>query len=224
MEPLALAAREELADRIRRRNPELSKKRILDAAESAFSSRGFGGARLRDIAQQAGVHHALVHHYFCDKRGLFEEVLRRGLTRIAELNEVRVGSGAPISQMMQRIVSPLYDFFADNRDLLRTIEGALRDREGVPFEVASSILASHFQPLIRQLQAEIDAAQSRGEVRNDLSSRSLMLYGLCTLMTPFSLGAGLSQTLGLPRPGSGVREVAKAELVALLGAAMAPQL
>ena len=223
MDTLSLSARQELADRIRRRNPELSKKRILDAAQKAFAVKGFGGARLRDIAQEAGVHHALVHHYFCDKRGLFEEVLRRGLQSVAMLSEMRVAPGEPIYQTLEKMVDPLYDFFADNRDLLCAIEGALRDHEGVPFEVASSLLATHFQPLVNQLQVQIDAAQARGEVRNDLSSRALLLYGLSALMTPFFVGTGLSRTLGLPRPGSGVRAVAKAELIALLNAAVAPQ-
>jgi hypothetical protein len=45
----------------RKRNREQSRARILDAAESAFANRGFDGARLRDIAQAASVHHALVH-------------------------------------------------------------------------------------------------------------------------------------------------------------------
>ena len=44
---------------VRKRNPDESKKRILDSAERAFALRGFDGARLRDIAQDAGVHHAL---------------------------------------------------------------------------------------------------------------------------------------------------------------------
>src|SRR5882672_10874276 len=68
----------------RKRNPEESRRRILDAAERAFALRGFGGARLRDIAQEAGVHHALVHHYYGDKRGLLQEVIQRGLERMAE--------------------------------------------------------------------------------------------------------------------------------------------
>src|ERR1044071_7462769 len=68
----------------RRRNPEESRRRILDAAERAFALRGFGGARLRDIAQEAGVHHALVHHYYGDKRGLLQEVLNRGLERMSQ--------------------------------------------------------------------------------------------------------------------------------------------
>ena len=63
----------------RKRNPDESRRRILDAAERAFALRGFGGARLRDIAQEAGVHHALVHHYYGDKRGLLQEVIQRGL-------------------------------------------------------------------------------------------------------------------------------------------------
>lgn len=223
MDTMTLAAREALADRIRRRNPELSKRKILDAAEKAFAMRGFGGARLRDIAQQAGVHHALVHHYFSDKRGLFEEVIRRGLSRIEGLSGLRVAADIPIQQTLGLLVDPLYDFFADNRDLLRAIEAALRDKEGVPFEIASTVLRAQFEPLINELQREIGAAQVRGEVRNDLSCRSLLLFGLSVLMAPFVVGAGLSQTLGLPRPGDGMRAVAKAEIVALLQSAVAPQ-
>ncbi len=49
-------ARAGLGRQARKRDPEETQRRILDAAERAFALRGFGGARLRYIAQEAGVH------------------------------------------------------------------------------------------------------------------------------------------------------------------------
>ena len=38
--------------------------RILDAAHAVFMRRGTAGARMTEIAREAGVNHALVHYYF----------------------------------------------------------------------------------------------------------------------------------------------------------------
>ena len=48
------------------------RKRILDAAIRVFADRGYHGARVADIAQDAGVAHGLVYHYFASK----DDVLR----------------------------------------------------------------------------------------------------------------------------------------------------
>src|SRR3954467_15317707 len=93
----------------RRRNPDASRRRILDAAESAFARRGFDGARLRDIAQEAGVHHALVHHYYGDKRGLFKEVVERALSTISSMG-VESLSGDDLESTTTQLVYVLFDF------------------------------------------------------------------------------------------------------------------
>src|SRR5580692_7678827 len=46
-----------------RRNASVTKQRLLDAGEREFAARGFAGARLREIAETAGVQPALIHHY-----------------------------------------------------------------------------------------------------------------------------------------------------------------
>lgn len=49
---------------------------ILRAARRLFAEHGFQGASLRQIAAEAGVDPALVHHYFGTKDGLFRAVLQ----------------------------------------------------------------------------------------------------------------------------------------------------
>jgi AcrR family transcriptional regulator len=51
--------------------------RILDAAHAVFLRRGTAGARMQEIAREAGVNPALLHYYFRSKERLSEAVFRR---------------------------------------------------------------------------------------------------------------------------------------------------
>ncbi len=51
--------------------------RILDAAHAVFVRHGTAGARMQDIAKEAGVNQALLHYYFRTKDRLAEAVFRR---------------------------------------------------------------------------------------------------------------------------------------------------
>lgn len=75
-----------------------SKEQILDAAEYLFSRTGFHGTTLRDLAERAGIHTALLHYYFDDKRSLFEAVFARRASitsgrRMAALEEYEQEAG-----------------------------------------------------------------------------------------------------------------------------------
>jgi TetR/AcrR family transcriptional regulator, repressor for neighboring sulfatase len=61
----------------RRRGREASTEAILGAAEELFYDRGFDDVTVRDIAEQAGVSHALVHQYAGSKEEIFRAVLAR---------------------------------------------------------------------------------------------------------------------------------------------------
>ena len=51
-----------------------TEERILTAARQVFLSRGMDGARMQDIADEAGINKALLHYYFRSKDQLFERI------------------------------------------------------------------------------------------------------------------------------------------------------
>lgn len=61
----------------RQRNAAATKDSILEAAKKVFSSAGYAGAGLREIASDAGVNVALISRYFGSKEKLFEQVLEK---------------------------------------------------------------------------------------------------------------------------------------------------
>ena len=48
--------------------------RILEAAKKVFIGRGMAGARMQDIADEAGINKALLHYYFRNKEQLFDTI------------------------------------------------------------------------------------------------------------------------------------------------------
>jgi AcrR family transcriptional regulator len=61
----------------RRRGRMATTAAILDAAQELFAARGYDAVAVRDIAEQAGVTHALVHQYVGSKDDVFRAVLAR---------------------------------------------------------------------------------------------------------------------------------------------------
>lgn len=182
----------------RKRNPEESRRRILDAAERAFALRGFGGARLRDIAQEAGVHHALVHHYYGDKRGLLEEVIKRGLGRISDAARHALSAPVTLEGTVRAFVGVLFDFCANNRGLLRIIDDAFRNRELVSFDVIQQALGAHAGPVLARIKKTISTGQELGRVRSDLTVDSMILLGFGAIVYRFDMAENLLAAMGLP--------------------------
>lgn len=59
------------------RNRRDKKEKILLAAESVFTQKGFDGTSMRDIAREAQITLSLASYYFGSKQELFEQIIER---------------------------------------------------------------------------------------------------------------------------------------------------
>lgn len=55
-------------------NDKLTEEKIFEAATEVFIEKGMDGARMQDIANQAGINKALLHYYYRTKEKLFTAV------------------------------------------------------------------------------------------------------------------------------------------------------
>ncbi len=51
-----------------------TEEKILEAAKNVFVTKGMEGARMQEIADEAGINKALLHYYFRSKERLFEAI------------------------------------------------------------------------------------------------------------------------------------------------------
>jgi AcrR family transcriptional regulator len=71
------------------RNAELTKSRILHAAEYEFAAKGFAGARMDTIATRARVNKRMIYIYWGNKQTIYSEILRR---RVLEFSQLLTGT------------------------------------------------------------------------------------------------------------------------------------
>ena len=81
-----------------------TESRILDAAHAVFLRKGTAGARMQDIAREAGVNHALVHYYFRTKARLAEAVFRRAALKLLPPAVATLSSDLPLEDKVRRLV------------------------------------------------------------------------------------------------------------------------
>jgi TetR/AcrR family transcriptional regulator len=61
---------------VKKQIDESTEQRILLAAKKVFMTKGMAGARMQDIADEAGINKAMLHYYFRSKEKLFETIFK----------------------------------------------------------------------------------------------------------------------------------------------------
>src|SRR6476620_200228 len=60
---------------VKLRKEQNTEQKILEAAKKVFLKEGMTGARMQDIADEAGINKAMLHYYFRSKEKLFEKIV-----------------------------------------------------------------------------------------------------------------------------------------------------
>jgi TetR/AcrR family transcriptional regulator len=84
---------------------------ILNAARKVFFSKGFDGARMQEIANEAGINKALLHYYFRSKDKLFEAIFfnafQQFIPRIMENMKADISFEAKIESFVENYINIL---------------------------------------------------------------------------------------------------------------------
>jgi AcrR family transcriptional regulator len=104
---------------------DATKARLLDAAVSEFSDRGFSGARVDDIAKRSGCNKERIYFYFGNKAKLFEAALTRELG--SALGDLPILGSGPMA--VAEFAGRYFDFVTSHPCLPRLAawEGLERD-------------------------------------------------------------------------------------------------
>lgn len=141
------------------------KEEILNAAEKEFILHGYAGARTVAIAKRAGVGHPLLHYHFKTKKDLFKFVVFRKIDLLRQSVMMSWDeSGKNFLEKLSATIGKHFDFVRENADYLRF---QLQEMEQYP-EIFTDIrtkAAEEMNQLLEKLQAEIDRAAGRGEIR-----------------------------------------------------------
>lgn len=151
-----------------------TEKIILQAAEEEFLLKGFAGARTTEIAQKAGVNHAMLHYYFNTKEQLFEQVMAEVIALFRDsVASVFEQSDMPVLEQIKEAMSRHFDFVRQNPLLPRFIINEISVRPEYIESLKSKLLPIAGN-VFRKLQHSLDEASARGEICQ-IDARTLLI-------------------------------------------------
>jgi TetR/AcrR family transcriptional regulator len=91
-----------------------TEQRILEAARTVFLRRGTAGARMQEIAAEAGVNQALLHYYFRTKERLSAAVFQQVASRIFPALAQTLGAETSLDEKIERLIAIYLDNLSQN--------------------------------------------------------------------------------------------------------------
>lgn len=156
---------------------------ILEAAEQEFFAKGFGGARTAVIAEKAGVTHAMLHYYFRKKEYLFERIVAKNISLLAQTITAAMGnSDLPIVERLKSGIAAHFDLIAANPQLPRFFLNEVLSRPEhyhIMYERIKEVSEK-----LATLQKDVDEASGRGEIEQ-VDIRMLLISLLSLNVFPF---------------------------------------
>src|ERR1044072_8018168 len=100
---------------------EDKRRLILDSAVRVFARKGYHTCRVGDIAEEAGVAHGLLYHYFRSKEEVLETIFREtwGLL-VADTQRIET-SGVPLREQLRRFARIYLGSWLVTPDLIRVL-------------------------------------------------------------------------------------------------------
>ncbi|MEO8334410.1 MAG: TetR/AcrR family transcriptional regulator [bacterium] len=177
-----------------------TEQRILDAARTVFLRRGTAGARMQEIAQEAGVNQALLHYYFRSKEGLSTAVFRQVATRIFPALVQTLSADISIDEKIDRLVELYLENLMRNPFLPAYLISEMHHHPERLTQLLSPVLGGTpghvLHPLFEKLGAQIDERVAAGTMRPIAPEQfAINLVSLCIF--PFAARPMLHVVFGM---------------------------
>jgi AcrR family transcriptional regulator len=136
---------------------------LLEAAVRVFAAKGFHASRVGDIANEAGVAHGLLYHYFRSKEEVLETIFRETWSILVRETERIEVSGVPFREQLRRFARIYLGSWLVTPELVRVL---VREVGRSP-EVGERV--DEIRGLFLALRRIVESARDRGEVRADVA-------------------------------------------------------
>jgi TetR/AcrR family transcriptional regulator, fatty acid metabolism regulator protein len=152
---------------------EEKRRTILDAAARVFARKGFHTSRVGDIAEEAGVAHGLLYHYFSSKDEVLETIFREHWTALLDRVHAAEQTGDDPVEQLRAITQAMFHSWLREPDVVRVVIREIARTEEI---------IEHVGELVRPIGAirrVIERGQTNGVFRADIDAdtAAIVFYG-----------------------------------------------
>jgi TetR/AcrR family transcriptional regulator, fatty acid metabolism regulator protein len=187
------------------------RRELVDAAVRVFARNGFHASRVGDIAEEAGVAHGLLYHYFRSKDEVLETIFRETWSGLVSETKRIEEADVALREQLRRFACIYLGSWLQTPELIRVlVREVARSPDG-------RNRVDELRELFLVLERMIQSARERGEVRAgcDPQIAAWAVYGaLEEILTGWVLGQLPSEEEDVERAVATVVDVTCAGLAA----------
>jgi AcrR family transcriptional regulator len=151
--------------------PSDTRQQLLRAALKHFANSGYAATSVQDIVDDAGLSKPALYYHFKDKAGLFQALVHEAHDERHRLVRAAAESHGGIREQLVAMLNSLFDYFSQNRELMRISFATMFAAPGEMPEDADC--TEKCQRNFDFVHSIIKAAQDRGELDRHFDSLEL---------------------------------------------------
>lgn len=161
-------------------NKQDTEEQIFEAASRIFQRKGYAGARMQEIADEADINKSMLHYYYRSKDKLFQKVYQREVSRFFPVIFKVLSSEDPLDEKLERLVDTYYAFLNDNPKIAQFI---IYEMNQHPDRFQNFIKEKGIHPpddFAKQIKEEIDLGRM-----DAVEPRQLLISIVGVILFPF---------------------------------------
>jgi TetR/AcrR family transcriptional regulator len=161
---------------------ENTEERILEAARIVFVRKGLAGARMQEIADEAGINKALLHYYFRSKDKLFDRIFLEVFQTISTGIGNAFSDDIPLFEKLKRFIDLYVDVLLKNPYLPIFFLSEIQQNPERLQQFIEKDIFKNLSGFFMQLNADINS----GKIR-PIHPAHLILNMIGMLVMPFAV-------------------------------------
>lgn len=169
-----------------------TEEQIFEAACRVFQRKGYAGARMQEIADEADINKSMLHYYYRSKDKLFQQVFQQEMTRFFPIIFGVMGSDDSLDEKIKQLIEAYYSFLQDNPHMVQFV---IMEMNQNPERFKSFIKEKGFRPpksFLQQIQSEVE----KGTIK-PVDPRQLIISILGLILFPFIARTMVQTVFGL---------------------------
>ena len=140
---------------------KVTEEKIFEAARKVFQQRGFAGARMQEIADEAGINKSMLHYYFRSKDKLFHEVFQVGVKNVLPGLFGIIQKDISLFEKTQEVAAYYTKMLRDNPDLPMFVLHEMHQHPERFKEFIGAIQPTIPQTFLNQVQKAVENGELR---------------------------------------------------------------
>jgi TetR/AcrR family transcriptional regulator len=134
-----------------------TEEKIFETAKIVFQKKGFAGARMQEIADEAGINKAMLHYCFKNKQSLFEAVFMKAFSQLAPQVNLIFSSNESIFNKIRQFTNSYITFVNEHPFLPQFIIQEMNNNPEFVIQFLNNANRPNPSLMIAQIEKEIAA-------------------------------------------------------------------